>query len=585
MRIHPKISKAHSVAFVFIIAVASLALAMPTNGQRQRSRSALVIKNAMVMDVVAGSVGTEKVDVLIVDGRIDSIGPNIDADGRIPMVDIDGRVLMPGMIDLHSHLLLHPYDEASWNEQVLNESLGLRTIRGTVAAQKTLEAGFTTLRDLGTEGAGYADVALRDAIDQGIIPGPRVFAVTKAMVTTGGYGPMGFDPRWKMPVGAQVADGVAECRRVTREQIAAGADWIKIYADYRRKPGSRSTATFSTEELKAIVDEATTAGVPVAAHAVTDEGIRRSVEAGVLTIEHGYEASPETLEFMNQRGVVLCPTLAASESMARYQGWNPETDPEHPRVTQSKTLMRNAINANVTIACGSDVGVFSHGDNFRELELMFAYGMRPDKVVRSATSTAAQVLQQDDLGEVKEGFIADLIVVGKDPTRNLATLARPFMVIKDGRVAVNRLAPVVRPRSNSTSTSTDLTSEERTPETAGQKKPMELSRPANADRVTEQPDSRPTTPKEAKPAEKEVVPARREPGQFTFRINSDRTYSVAGEVVSRQRLSELVAEAVEAGKSNIRIVAPKDVGLSAVAAEQAWLRTLNVTSVEIKIEK
>ncbi len=400
----------------------------------------LVITQARVLDVNNGELSLANQTIVISGNRIAQLNSTPLPEAQAyTTINAAGNVLMPGLIDLHSHLLLHPYDEATWNDQVLKESLELRTIRGVVAARKTLAAGFTTLRDLGTEGAAFADVALRDAINAGIIPGPRVFAVTKALVTTGGYGPMGFDPRWTMPVGAQVADGVAECRKATRQQIAAGADWIKVYADYRRRAGDKSTPTFSLDELEAIVDEAAAAGIPVAAHATTDEGIRRSIEAGVKTIEHGYEASLETLQMMRQRGVVLCPTLTASESIARYQGWDPASDADHQRVATAKRLMKRALESGVTIACGSDVGVFAHGDNARELELMFAYGMPAVDVVRSATSAAAAVLGRDDLGQVKQGALADLIIVSSDPTRNVELLKRPLVVVKDGKVIVNRM--------------------------------------------------------------------------------------------------------------------------------------------------
>ncbi len=431
------------VCWLLLIAALSLPNAL-SNGllaqdaQDEDWSDAVVLLNARIYDVDSATVSSPQ-SILIQGERIQAIEALPAQQGDVSQVDgvydLQGRIVMPGLIDLHSHLLLHPYNEASWNEQVLNESLELRTIRGTVAAKQTVQAGFTSIRDLGTEGAGFADVALRDAINQGIIQGPRVFTATKAMVTTGGYGPSGFDPRWKMPVGAQVADGVAECRRVARQQIAAGADWIKIYADYRRRPGDPSTPTFSQEELNAIVDEAKSAGVPVAAHASTDVGILRCITAGVQTIEHGYDASPETLAKMGSAGVVLCPTLMASESIARYQGWNPATDPEHPRVTTAKRLMKSALENGVTIGCGSDVGVFAHGDNARELELMYAYGMPIDRVIRSATSVAAKVLgKADSLGRVEAGFLADLIVVDQNPTEELSTLRSPRLVIKNGQV-------------------------------------------------------------------------------------------------------------------------------------------------------
>ncbi len=489
-----------------------------------------LLTNVRILDVGTGDL-SEPQKILIADGRIAGIEVAFDNEGMLRAIDCGGRIVMPGLIDLHSHLLLHPYDEASWNEQVLNESLELRTIRGTVAARKTIEAGFTTLRDLGTEGAAFADVALRDAIAEGLIPGPRVFAVTKALVTTGGYGPMGFDPRWKMPVGAQTADGEAECRRVTREQIAAGADWIKVYADYRRRPGDPSTPTFSQEELNAIVAEATSAGVPVSAHATTDEGIKRSVLAGVKTIEHGYNASRETLQLMKDNSVVLCPTLMASESIARYSGWNPETDPDHPRVTTAKTLMRNALDVGVAIACGSDVGVFTHGDNSRELELMFAYGMPAGDVVRSATSLAASVLQQDDLGEIKTDFVADLILVDDNPIENIETLRAPLLVIKDGQVALNKL-------DDSGAT------------------------------ITDYPQSAAPTPDQEQPL-------------FVLTANGDFTHN--GESIGREALEKLLRERLEQGQLAITFATQRLVRYRELDQIKLWLQGLGYDNLQITV--
>ncbi|MGH7949317.1 MAG: metal-dependent hydrolase family protein, partial [Candidatus Binataceae bacterium] len=322
----------------------------------------LVLTGAKILDPADGVI-REGLQVVIEGERIVEVAPAPRVSEAIRL-DLTGLTLLPGLIDLHSHLLLHPYNEAPWEDQVFKESLELRTVRAVAAAKATLEAGFTTLRDLGTEGAGFADVALRDAIAKGIVPGPRIFATTRAIVATGCYGPSGFDPRWEVPKGAQEATGVDAVRRAVREQIAAGADWIKVYADYRRRNGEPPTPTFSQDELNALVDEAKTAGLPVAAHAFTDEAIRRAVLAGVATIEHGFNASEEVLGLMRERGVVLCPTLTAAESVARYGGWKPGT-PDDPRVKEAKEMFARALRSGVTIACGSDVGVFAHGENSR----------------------------------------------------------------------------------------------------------------------------------------------------------------------------------------------------------------------------
>ena len=418
-----------------VVLTVSLSLLQVAAGEtpgEETPREALLLTGARVL-APSGEGWLEGHSVLLEDGRIARIAPSgeLDAPPAARHLELDGLYLVPGLIDLHSHLLLHPYDETSWNDQVLRESLELRTIRGVVAARKTLEAGFTTLRDLGTEGAGFADVALRDAVEQGLIPGPRIYAVTRALVAGASYGPHGFDPRWDVPKGAQEADGVAGVRRAVREQIAAGADWIKVYADYRRSDGASSTPTFSPEELAALVDEAHTAGLPVAAHASTPEGIRRAVEAGVQTIEHGSGATPEVLELMAERGVVLCPALAAYEAIAGYGGWQPG-EPEPERLVRARQMFADARAAGVVIANGSDVGVFDHGDNARELELMVEYGMSPGQALAAATRIAAEVLERDDLGVIEEGATADLVALGADPLEDISAVRDVRQVIREG---------------------------------------------------------------------------------------------------------------------------------------------------------
>jgi len=394
----------------------------------------ILITNADVLDVSASRV-VPHVQILIVNGRIAKIGESIkELPDGVRKIDASGLTILPGLMDLHSHLLLHPYNEAPWDQQVLKESSYLRTIRGVVAARKTLEAGFTTLRDLGTEGADFADVAIRDAIRQGLVPGPNLFVVTRAIVATGCYAPQGYDPRWHLPIGAQVADGIDGCRKAVREQIAAGADWIKVYADYHRAPDSPITPTFSLDEIKVMVDEAKSAGLSVAAHATSSEGIRRAVMAGVRTIEHGYSASDETLALIKERGVFLCPTLTAVESYERYGGWAPPA-PDPPRLAEAKRTFKKALTSGIKIACGSDVGVFAHGENARELELMVECGMSPMDAIRAATVIAASVLgRENSLGKVSEGAAADLIGVPGDPLGNIQLLRHPLLVIKSGQL-------------------------------------------------------------------------------------------------------------------------------------------------------
>jgi imidazolonepropionase-like amidohydrolase len=420
-------------AAVLILLLAALAFAAPA---APPPPVPLLLTGARVLDP-AGDRLLDGRDVLIENGRIAAVGApgTLQVPAGARRMDIQGLTLIPGLIEMHSHLLLHPYDETPWDDQVLKEPLELRTIRAVTAAKATLEAGFTTVRDLGTEGAAFADVALRDAIAQGMIPGPRVFAATRAIVATGCYGPSGFDPRWDVPKGAQEVTGPVEMRKAVREQIAAGADWIKVYADYRRRPGV-TTPTFTQEEMAAAVDEARSAGLPVAAHAYTEEGIRRAVQAGVRTIEHGTYVTDDLLALMKQKGVALIPTLAASEAVSRYAGWKPG-QPEPQRIQETREMFARALKSGVTIANGSDVGVFAHGQNARELELMVAYGMSPREALRAATATAAAVLGRGkDLGRIAPGYLADLVAVKGDPLAEISVIEKPVVVVKEERVAV-----------------------------------------------------------------------------------------------------------------------------------------------------
>lgn len=375
--------------------------------------------------------------VLVRNDRILGVGPGLEsvapADAR--RIALTGATLLPGLIEGHAHLLLHPYNETPWNDQVLHESLTLRVARAVNHARLTLEAGFTTVRDLGTEGAAEADVGLREAIDQGIIVGPRVLATTRAIVATGSYGPRGFDSRWRIPQGAEEASGLEELTRVVRSQAADGADWIKVYADYRWGAAGETRPTFSQEELTRIVETARSGGRPVVAHANTPEAIRRAVLAGVETIEHGDFGSAEVFRLMAQKNVALCPTLSAGEAIRQYRGWKKGIDPEPAEITEKKASFKRALAARVPICAGSDVGVFSHGDNVRELELMVEYGMTALDVVKAATVGNARFFHLEDrLGQVKPGFLADLIAVEGDPTVRISDLRKLRLVMKNGQV-------------------------------------------------------------------------------------------------------------------------------------------------------
>ena len=364
--------------------------------------------------------------------RIEGVGPWSPVHPGGLVVDLAGTTLLPGLIEGHSHVLLHPYNETSWNDQVLKEPLGLRTARAVNHLKATLQAGFTTIRDLGTEGAFYADAELKQAVEQGIIPGPRMIVTTKAIVATGSYAPKGFAQQWTVPQGAEEADGESLVR-VVRDQIGRGADWIKVYADYRWGARGEAAPTFSVDELKLIVDTARSSGRPVVAHASTPEGMRRAILAGVETIDHGDGGTPEIFKLMVDHKVALCPTLAAGDAITQYGGWKKGTDPEPANIRRKRESFQAALAAGVTILSGSDVGVFAHGDNARELEMMVAYGMPPGDVLRSATSVGARVLHMDDrIGRLERGLFADLVAVEGNPLGDISALRRVRFVMKGG---------------------------------------------------------------------------------------------------------------------------------------------------------
>jgi imidazolonepropionase-like amidohydrolase len=396
-------------------------------------KQTVLLKPARVFDGLDGKTHAGW-QVLVEGDRIAAVGPNLSAPADARVIDLPGETLMPGMIEGHGHLFLHPYNETSWDDQVLHEPLALRTARAVASAKATLLAGFTSERDLGTEGAGYADVGLKAAIDQGIVPGPRLNVATRAIVALGAYGPKGFEPGVAIPQGAEEVSGVDSIVAAVRRQIAGGAEWVKLYADYRWRPGEDSRPTLSLEEMKAATAAAHDAGRPVAVHAATAEGMRRAIAAGVDTIEHGYGGTPELFAEMAKKGIALCPTLAASDATSRYRGWSgAEPAPEAVQINRKSFQM--ALKAGVHLCMGGDVGVFAHGTNAREMELMVAGGMSPTDVLIAATWGNARWFHLDNkLGAVKPGLLADLIAVEGDPSADIAAVRQVRMVMKGGTV-------------------------------------------------------------------------------------------------------------------------------------------------------
>ncbi|HYS55772.1 MAG TPA: amidohydrolase family protein [Thermoanaerobaculia bacterium] len=394
----------------------------------------IVLRAARLIDGRGGNVVSPAV-IVVRGNRIESIGGSIPSDAET--IDLGDMTLLPGLIDAHTHVLLQgDITSADYDTQLFRESLPYRALRASRAVKIALEHGFTTLRDVETEGAMYTDVDVKRAINNGVIPGPRMVVATRAMSVTGGYGPSGYSPEITYPMGVQIVDGVENGRKAVREQIGHGADWIKVYADrayFVQKDGTLSSVpTFTLEEMKAIVDEAHRLRHKVAAHAMARPGIENALLAGVDSIEHGIAIPDDLIDMMVAKGTYLCPTLTVTEYVAPGRGGVWAKIPQYHRDSFQRALRKG-----VKIAFGTDAGGFAWDavSQATEFEYETKFGMTPMQAIQSATRVGAELVgMADQIGTIETGKLADIVAVPGNPLDDITAMQRVGFVMKDGQI-------------------------------------------------------------------------------------------------------------------------------------------------------
>ena len=408
-----------------------------------------VIRAGMLIDGVSNSVRRDQ--VIVIRGNViaeisDAASANIPSGATI--IDLSRAAVLPGLIDAHTHIFLQGEEPAQggYDIQLLKYSLAFRAARATVSVRRALEQGFTTLRDMETEGAGYGDVGIKQAIEGGHIPGPRLFVSTRAISTTGGYPLEGYAPEIEVPKGVQIIDGPVEARKAAREQLDHGADWIKVYMTHRTWIGKNgelaSQPTLTLEELRAIVDETHGWGKKVACHAYSGEGMQRALDGGCDSIEHGLVLSDAQIAQMVKQGTWLCPTLSVY-----YTDWasadSPEGQRDRKRASAHEESFRKALKAGVKIAFGTDMGGIPWTEPIaQEFPRMVEFGMSPIQAIQSATSRAAELLDMKGrIGVLAPGAYADVVAVAGDPLADIKVLETVGFVMKDGKVVKNDFGP------------------------------------------------------------------------------------------------------------------------------------------------